>query len=68
MVIFHSWKDLENWVDEHVDPYLDSSSIDALVRRLRFDAKSPHWGQDWSTYLDSLPENLSDLLVDWEKK
>lgn len=66
MLIINSWKDLENWVVEHVDPSTNSQVCLDLAECIRYTNDCPCWGQDWSAYLASLPENLLDLLPDVE--
>lgn len=56
-------RDLRNWVHaatcnwHNRDEDMFNRLVDAIA------ADSPDWGDDWSEYLDSLPDNLADMLV-----
>lgn len=61
--IFNSVNDLRDWVDPRVE-WESTEERDAVIDAIRRDMNRPALGLDWSEYLDSLPDNLLDLLED----
>lgn len=53
---------LRNWVWEHAGDNLDAAEIDQITERIRSNADFPAWGKDCTAFLESLPENLCELL------
>lgn len=59
--IINSVNDLRTWVDPRVE-WESVEERDAVIDAIRRDMRRPALGLDWSEYLDSLPDNLLDLL------
>lgn len=58
-------RDLRNWVDSVTCSWDDrtDADVETIVDVIR-SMDRPAWGTDWREFLDSLPENLADLLDD----
>lgn len=58
--IISSLNDLRNWVDNRTA----DDEVDAIADAIRDTCDCPAWGDDWSEFLESLPDDLGELLAD----
>ena len=56
--------DLRTWVDERTSDCegLTGEAMDCIVDTIRVMPGCPAWGEDFSEFLDRLPEDLIDLI------
>ena len=55
---FTTVNDLRNWADAATTNWggRTQADLDAIVEYVRTQDHCPAWGQDWTEYLESLPE------------
>ena len=60
---FSTVRDLRNWVDGVTVNWPDRTDevLNELTEAIRA-MDHPAWGDDWTDFLDSLPENLFELV------
>ena len=52
--------DLRNWIWERISDATEAD-IESITNAIQAD-DHPRWGNDWTEYLESLPENLHEVI------
>lgn len=63
MITITTRNDLRNWVDQATANWdcRTGDDVDAITNAIQ-GSDHPRWGSDWREFLDSLPDDLSELL------
>lgn len=62
MTIITTKTDLRNWVWERLHD-ADEAEIVATVDAIAGHPERPHYGDDWTEFFQSLPDNLCELVA-----
>lgn len=60
---------LRQWVNDRVGAGTTAAEIDDIAMIVRIIANRPRWGTDWSAFIETLPDNLTEMLgEDYERR
>lgn len=62
MTIFTTIRDFYNWLDERVDDSWSKDDKEAVIVAIRGRADFPAWGSDFTEFLETIPDNMLDLI------
>ena len=62
MTIFTTIADFYSWLDERVDDSWSKDDQEAVIVAIRGRSDFPAWGSDFTEFLETIPDNMLDLI------
>lgn len=62
MTIFTTIRDFYNWLDQRIDDSWSKDDKESVIDAIRNRADFPAWGSDFTEFLETIPDNMLDLI------
>lgn len=62
MTIFTTVTDFYNWLDERIDDSWSKDDKESVIDAIRSRADFPAWGSDFTEFLETIPDNMLELI------
>ena len=61
-MVVKTFKDLRDLIENRVDRRVKAEDVENIFNAIYYDPNRPSLGENWRSYVDSLPFNLTDLI------